>query len=122
MIATSLEALKNESPNTPVTIALESQKDSNDPKGIAARNAKTKERFKKSNISVYDIHGQSRHLQNPPGKEDGVSHAKLIIVGNTIIAGSNNLTKQSTDVGANNEMNMAIQSEVIANTLREYVN
>lgn len=122
MIAASLEALKKESPTTPITIALESQKDSNDPKGIATRNAKTKERFKKSNLPVSDIHGQSRQLQNPPGKEDGVSHTKLIIVGNTVIVGSNNLTKQSTDVGANNEMNLAIQSETIANTLREYVN
>jgi len=123
-IATELENIKKKFPKTPLVVALESKKDKDDPtgKGVAQRNSKTKMRLQKAGIMVYDVHGQSREIQTPIGKEDGVSHTKLIIVGDEIIAGSNNFTKQSTDVGANNEMNISIKSNKIANGLREYVN
>ncbi|MEK6774974.1 MAG: phospholipase D-like domain-containing protein [Bdellovibrionota bacterium] len=122
-IAQKLINIRKQNSTVPILVALESRKDAGDQggKGAAQRNAKTKKLLSTAGIEVRNVFGHSRELQNPPGREDGVSHTKLIMAGNEIIAGSNNLTKQSTDVGANNEMNLSVQSEKISNAVRDYV-
>lgn len=113
-IAQKLVDIKRQNPGTSIVVALESRKDAMDPagKGIAQRNAKTKRLLESAGIKVADVYGQTA---------TGVSHTKLAIVADEIIAGSTNLTKQSTDPDANNEMNLLVQSEKISNALRGYV-
>lgn len=113
-IAQKLLDLKQQHPDTPVVVALESRKDADAPdgRGAAQRNAKTKKRLSGGNIDVRDVYGNDAN--------HGVTHTKLVMVGNTAVAGSSNLTMQSTNVGANNEMNLAIDSEKISGLLREY--
>ena len=113
-IAQKLVEIHEQNDRAPILVALESRKDANEAngKGASQRNAKTKKLLNDAGIAVADIYG---HSQN------GVSHAKLVMVGDEVIAGSNNLTKQSTDIGANNEMNLAVRSKKIAGAVREYV-
>jgi len=106
-IAQHLMDIRRQIPDAPITVAMESRK-----KEVALRNAKTKKMLTDAGIEVRDVYGSGGQ---------GVSHAKLVMVGDEVIAGSTNLSKQSTDIAANNEMNIGIRSEKIAKALRDFV-
>lgn len=113
-IAAKLVDIRQRNPKAPIVIALEGRKDANKPdgKGAAQRNAKTKLLLAEAGIEVHDVHGHS---------ESGVTHTKLVLAGDEIIAGSSNLTMQSTNIGANNEMNVSVRSRKMADAVRDYV-
>ncbi len=113
-IVQKLIEIKKSHPKTEINVALEDRKDLHqaDGKGIAQRNAKTSAFLQKHKIAVSGVHGQT---------EFAVSHTKLLLVGDEVIAGSTNMTKQSTDPGANNEMNLGMTSAKISQALHEYV-
>lgn len=123
-IASKLMDIRKQKPQAPILVALEGRKDAGntDGRGASQRNAKTKKLLNGVGIDVHDVYGHSGNLQNPQAQKDGVSHTKLVMAGNEVIAGSSNLTMQSTNVGANNEMNIAVESEKIATVVLSYVN
>ncbi|MBK9324383.1 MAG: hypothetical protein IPM97_15770 [Bdellovibrionaceae bacterium] len=117
-IANKLVEIRKRFPGIPIHVLLEGKKDLGTKGGAAERNKVTKGWLQERGIEVFDINGR-----NPPlsGRELGVSHTKLVQIGNEVIAGSTNLTKQSTDPSANNEMNLRIDSAAIAQKVTEYV-
>ncbi|MEK6774531.1 MAG: phospholipase D-like domain-containing protein [Bdellovibrionota bacterium] len=121
-IAAKIISLKKQYPNLDIEILLESKKDLDkaDGKGAAQRNAITKKYFNKNGIKVTDIFGLDASLT--PTKKQGVSHAKVVQIDDTVLAGSTNLTQQSTTVGANNEINLLVQSSKIAATILDFIN
>lgn len=120
-IATKIVSLKKQYPNLDIEILMESQKDLDrtDGKGAAQRNAITKLFFEQNGIRTFDVFGLDQ--SQTPTKKPGVSHAKVIVVDDTVLAGSTNLTQQSTTVAANNEMNLLISSPKIAKTILKFV-
>ncbi len=121
-IAAKIVALKKHYPGLDIEILLEGKKDLDrtDGKGAAQRNAITKKFFEQNGIKTFPVFGIED--SQTPMKKPGVSHAKVILVDNTILAGSTNLTQQSTTIAANNEMNLLVRSPELAKTVLEFIN
>ncbi len=119
-VLAQLKDIRKKFPMVSIRVGMESRHDLDKPRGAAARNAKTRKVLLDAGIAVFDVHGLPAQEQSPPGREDGVTHTKLAQVGRWVLAGSTNLTKQSTDPGANNEMNLLIGIEEISAQTKRY--
>ncbi len=117
-VAAKLVEIRKQFPNLTIEVLLESKKDLGEPRGAAERNLVTKRLLQKNGIEVIDIFGRTPPLT---GREKGVSHTKLVQVGDFVLAGSTNLTMQSTRPGANNEMNLLINSKELSSSIAKYV-
>lgn len=108
-----LKALKAQNPASRVRVVLEGEKDADMALGAATRNKLTQAFFAGSGVDVRLISGLRQ------GAIKGVTHAKAVRVGDVVLSGSTNLTNTSLD--KNNEFNVLVQSEKIAQALTAFV-
>jgi hypothetical protein len=116
-IAQKLVDIRKQSSNPSIVVALESRKDADDPKGkgAAQRNAKTKKLLSDAGIDVRDVYGHSGNLQNPPAKDDGVSHTKLVMAHHSSREYSRKLITSSSIPKNTDRLNWVLAPELTFN-------
>jgi phosphatidylserine/phosphatidylglycerophosphate/cardiolipin synthase-like enzyme len=113
-VAEQLIQLKVDKPGLKVDVVLEGEKDKEKVDGVFAKNSATKQMLEAGGIDVHFVSGQ-----RAAGENDGVTHAKMVIVDGTVLTGSTNFTNTSTT--KNNEYNVLIQNREVAAGLRRWV-
>ncbi len=113
-LAELLKSRKLQNPKLAIDIILEGEKDLDKDNGAAARNHLTQDFFAGSGINVHFISGLRQD-----GKKPGVTHAKAVVIDDTLLSGSTNLT--NTSLTKNNEFNVAVHDPKAANFTRAYM-